>query len=711
MSPRVTYWTGIWDPCREAISKEVQMLRSALQPGAPVVSFSAGQRSAAWPRDGVVRLSGRRWLLLRAIATALEPRGELTHAFGTMNDWHLLRSLGRRPLVFTVVAHGAPSDRSLYDKVSMFVAETEPLAAALRRAGVPGERIRIIPPGLHLDHFTPAPPPVSPPFRILFASSPASPLEFEARGIPLLVELARACPDVEIVLLWRQWGNPTAARQALASLRPPSNVRVEAEAADMVALYQGSHATVCCYADGFGKSCPNSVIEGLACGRPAIVTEGSGLAHLIRQRSAGVVASRTVSGMAAAVEQLRSAYATSAIASRRLAEDVFAHEGFQRAYRTLYDEVGRRRDLRPKPVEKSPAGRAPRRFRLAAFPHRSGPGGNPYIDLFYQALRAEGIESEALVVNDDWLCARARRLDGIHLHWPEGIWRARGPSAAARLRGVAGLWRYLRLARQLGLKRVCTLHNLQPHEAPGWIDRLGYRAVLSECDLLICHSQEACDAVKAHSTSRGNVVLMRIGNYDGVYPPPRPRAEVLSALGLSADRPVMSCVGTLRDYKGLNVACDAAELLEDRVQLIVAGEPHPRFAVEPLRRRLGARGGAVLLDTLLSHGDFADLTAASDIVLLPYLRVTGSSAALAALTFGRPVVASDLPYFRELLEAEPDAGALVPVRDAPALAQAVTMMLETPVARRTAAALRLARVYSWDRCAQPVVRAIRVWID
>ena len=33
MPPRVTYWTGTWDPRQEAISKEVELLRRELQKG------------------------------------------------------------------------------------------------------------------------------------------------------------------------------------------------------------------------------------------------------------------------------------------------------------------------------------------------------------------------------------------------------------------------------------------------------------------------------------------------------------------------------------------------------------------------------------------------------------------------------------------------------------------------------------------------------
>ena len=106
MPARVTYWTGIWDPTREAISKEVQTLRRAVQPSAPVVSLSAGQKSSISPRDRVIRLAGARWMTFRATAALIEPLGNVTHAFGAMNAWHLLRALGRRPIIFTAVLAG-----------------------------------------------------------------------------------------------------------------------------------------------------------------------------------------------------------------------------------------------------------------------------------------------------------------------------------------------------------------------------------------------------------------------------------------------------------------------------------------------------------------------------------------------------------------------------------------------------------------------------
>ena len=340
MPPRVTYWTGIWEPAREALSKEVQTLRRALQPNAPVVSLASGQRSSLSPRDRVVRLNGARWMTFRATAAMLEPFGEVTHAFGAMNAWHLLRALGRRPLVFTVALPGAALEEALYQKVTVFVAESECLADDLRRAGIGSERIRVIYPGVNLEEYRPRTRPAGDRFQVLFASAPSDACEFDARGIPLLVDLARLCPEIDVTLLWRSWGDQDAARRAFASLNPPPNIRIDLRGGrTMASIYQAADAVACLYEPGFGKSCPNSIVEALACGVPALVSDSCGIAGLIAAAGGGIKTTRHPADVAAAARTLRADHARFSAAARRLAESSFNVRQFVDAYARLYQST------------------------------------------------------------------------------------------------------------------------------------------------------------------------------------------------------------------------------------------------------------------------------------------------------------------------------------------------------------------------------------
>ena len=337
----MSYWTGVWAPRFEAHSQEIEALRETISPRGTVLSAASGQR-ARRPRAGVYQVGAGSTLLLVALARWLEPRADVTHLFGAMDNWHLLRRLGRRPLLFTVTIPGAPPTPSLYGRVTRFAAETDGLAGLLTRHGVEPARIEVVSPGVDLDRFTPTPLPPQPPFRILFASSPPTPELFTERGIPHLVDLARLRPDVEVTLLWRPWGELARCLRALRALDPPSNVRIEVrEQGGMQLLHGGMHAIACCFDGGRAKAAPQSLIEGLACGRPALVTRDCGLSELVEEHSAGVTSAPRGDALATAVDAIRSRLPAMSRAARALAEERFDRVDFLARYRALYDRLGR----------------------------------------------------------------------------------------------------------------------------------------------------------------------------------------------------------------------------------------------------------------------------------------------------------------------------------------------------------------------------------
>jgi glycosyltransferase involved in cell wall biosynthesis len=292
-------------------------------------------------RDGVLKLSAKRWATLRLVAGAIEQMADVSHVWSSIGDWHLLRSVGRRPTLFTVAYGGTAWPLAHYSSVNKFAVEADVLADALVQAGVEPARIEIVVPGVDLVSFHPQPAPTGR-FKLLFASSPASPREFEARGVTTLVEVARAIPGIDVSLLWRSWGDQETARRALLALSPPGNLTVE-ERGDrtMSEVYGSAHAVACLYAEGFGKTVPNSVVEALACGRPVIVSPSCGVARLVEQAGAGRVAAG-LRGVVTAVAEIGSDWADSSRRARELAERRFDARRFIADYSRLYaDLIGR----------------------------------------------------------------------------------------------------------------------------------------------------------------------------------------------------------------------------------------------------------------------------------------------------------------------------------------------------------------------------------
>jgi glycosyltransferase involved in cell wall biosynthesis len=356
-------------------------------------------------------------------------------------------------------------------------------------------------------------------------------------------------------------------------------------------------------------------------------------------------------------------------------------------------------------------------FRLASYPDRNP--GNPHLELLHDALSAEGVRLvRGLRITTDWLDEHATEVDAIHIHWPERIWRGklRGrldrvirSLSLGQIRGVLRLKRFLLRAKRLEIKRIWTVHNLEHHEGSTWVDRWGYRTLMRHSDALIVYAQHAANELAARNGCGERVLVMRHGNYADRYGAPRPRTKVLGELGLDAERPTVCCVGIIRGQKGVDVACRAVARLDGRVQLIVAGESHASFDESQLEAEIQQLPGAVWLRKALDASAFADIVAASDAVLLPYKKVTGSGVLYAAWTLGRGVIASDLPFFREALENYPDAGELFAVGDAEALARAIESYLERPAASRARAVQAANAEQEWSLTVQPLVAMFRRW--
>ena len=338
--PRVTYWTGTWDPRQEAISKEINTLRSGTRASAPVVAFSSANVTRLVTRERAVTLSHRRWGMLRVIAAAVEPLGHVTHVFGGQSSWHLIRALGRRPIVLTAVVAGQPGQALPHTKLSRVVVETEDQADEWLSLKIPAERMELVRPGIDLTWHVPTAPESLARFRLLFASTPSDASEIAARGLPLMIELARQRPDIDLVIPWRQWGDVGAVTAAFKALRPPANVIVSHDAiADMRHHFATTHATLLCFEKGAGKASPNFVLEGLASGRPCLTSSDNSLGALLTRTGGGIVAAPEVAALSAAVDRLREHWACYSERSRVVAERYFDLSVFRASYDRIYRQV------------------------------------------------------------------------------------------------------------------------------------------------------------------------------------------------------------------------------------------------------------------------------------------------------------------------------------------------------------------------------------
>lgn len=279
-------------------------------------------------------------------------------------------------------------------------------------------------------------------------------------------------------------------------------------------------------------------------------------------------------------------------------------------------------------------------------------------------------------------CLVRRRPDAVHVQWmplgavDRGFWRA-----ASAL---------------LGFPVVYTAHDALPNDpSPGRLRRAARNA--RAFDRVVVHSEHGrralveelgVDPAAIHVIPHGALTAFR---------------DVAPVAPAVPDGPLVALLGLIRPYKGLDVLLDAwpavraavpdAQLL---VQGRVLGDPDgaarlERLAADPA---LGVTADLRFTET----AEFAGALLRADVVALPYRRIDQSGVLFAALALGRPIVASRVGGFAEVVE-QTGAGRCVEPGDPAALAAALVAVLADPGRRAAMAAASRAAAdgpFAWD---------------
>ena len=178
----------------------------------------------------------------------------------------------------------------------------------------------------------------------------------------------------------------------------------------------------------------------------------------------------------------------------------------------------------------------------------------------------------------------------------------------------------------------------------------------------------------------------------------------------AANRPLILAVGGIEPRKGSDILVRAIARLRRSgrcpVLAIVGGHSFQDYR-EYRERVLSSlpgldlrRGGDVLELGTVPDGELPAWYAAADVLAFPSTKEGWGLAVLEAMSAGLPVVAADLPVFREYLRPGRDA-LLVPTGDAQALADAIAAVLDDRAlaSRLRAAGLAVSRRFTWARSA------------
>lgn len=267
-----------------------------------------------------------------------------------------------------------------------------------------------------------------------------------------------------------------------------------------------------------------------------------------------------------------------------------------------------------------------------------------------------------------WLTT-ARRIrafspDALVLPWWVAFW-APQMATVTRLAGPRGR-----------PTRIFICHNVVEHE-PSAIRLALTRFTLRGGDSFVVHSDE--DRTNLERLVPGaRVVRAAMPSFGQVAGAAVPRADARARLGIAGDEEIMLFFGFVRPYKGLRHLLEAMpRILERRaVRLIVAGEFwHDRQEYFDRIDALGVTDRITIVDRYVANEEIADLFAAADLVVQPYVTATQSAVTQIAFDAGRPVLVTAVGGLPETVR-HLETGYVVAPEDPEAIARAVVDFFE-----------------------------------
>jgi glycosyltransferase involved in cell wall biosynthesis len=266
------------------------------------------------------------------------------------------------------------------------------------------------------------------------------------------------------------------------------------------------------------------------------------------------------------------------------------------------------------------------------------------------------------------------------------------------------------LARCFGRRVVITVHDIEAF-SPVTPRRSMILKVYGLAKGYIVHNNVSKLELERFGVASDKISVIPHGHFWESMQARPSRLDARLRLGISESARVMLFFGQIKDAKGLDILIEAMPAVAREVSeavLVIAGRPlRTEFAkYEELIDGLGLRPLCRLHIGFVPDNDVATYYAAADVVVLPYRRIYQSGVLIMAMSYGRPVVVSDLPGMTEMI-SDGENGYVFAQGSKDALAAKLVQVLKDEPGRERAATRALEYVrerHDWGKIGETTAR-------
>lgn len=264
------------------------------------------------------------------------------HIYTSLGDTIFLRFIRNKEN--TILTAATYSDRRKIEKnliylkkIKFIIVETKTQKDTLIELGLDEKKIKVIYPGIKVKKEIPIKQ-KNKNFKILFASSPPKKSLFESRGVNLILNLACEMPKIEFILLWRRIGYKKLKREinkrritnVVVINKTIKNIDEEINAVDIV---------IAPFISTTNKPVPNSIIEGMANGKPCIISNKVEIKYLIEKEKCGLVVEPNKEEMKKAIIFMKQNYEYFQKKCDYVFKKYFSEDKFKKEYKKIYQNL------------------------------------------------------------------------------------------------------------------------------------------------------------------------------------------------------------------------------------------------------------------------------------------------------------------------------------------------------------------------------------
>lgn len=209
------------------------------------------------------------------------------------------------------------------------------------------------------------------------------------------------------------------------------------------------------------------------------------------------------------------------------------------------------------------------------------------------------------------------------------------------------------IPKLFGLKTAVISHDVSSfasNDSP-IIQRLIYNTFADYIVVHNCFSHETLTtSIQINNPSK--IAIIKQGGYiDNIGLRPA-KEKLCSELGLEEDGKYILFFGQIKKVKGLDILLEALGKVPDDIKLIIAGKPWKDdfSGYDELIEKYCLGNRVIKRIRFIGDDEREKLFFAADVNVLPYRTIYQSAVLLMAMSYGLPVIASDLPANKEVID-------------------------------------------------------------